>query len=276
MTFVFYSQYVNTGLMLLLTNANFENTPLSFIPLRNRFADYSEDWYILVGSQQVQTMMINSIMPYMNFFILRGLSVALQFLDSRTTLFQEKPLTRTKTIQEYVLLYAGPEVEIHYRYSGILNIVFSTFTHGLALPILFPIAAFSMFNFYICEKYLFAYFYRKPPLFDNKMNERALTLLAYAPAFLLAFGYWQLGNRQAFFNESGIRTQTSQVLDPKHRVFEYAEGVNVTLLYLAFFIAVMFHSRAARCLQRVARCCRCYKQLKDFDDDWTYTKDVNE
>ena len=26
----------------------------------------------------------------------------------------------------------------------------------------------------------------------------------------------------------------------------------------------------------MARCCRCYKQPKDFDDDWTYEKDVNE
>ena len=174
----------------MLTNANLESTPLSFIPLRNRFADYSADWYILVGAQIVQTMVINSMMPYANFFILKALKVALQFLDSRTTLFQERPETRKKTIQDYVILYAGPEVEIHYRYSAILNVVFSTFTHGLALPILFPIAAFSMFNFYVCERYLFAYFYRKPPLFDNKMNERALTLLAYAPVFLLAFGYW--------------------------------------------------------------------------------------
>ena len=35
MTFVFYSQYLNTGLILLLTNANFMYTPISFLPIRN-------------------------------------------------------------------------------------------------------------------------------------------------------------------------------------------------------------------------------------------------
>jgi hypothetical protein len=50
MTFVFYSQYINTGLLLMLTNANFEDTPLSFIPINNGLADYSADWFILVGA----------------------------------------------------------------------------------------------------------------------------------------------------------------------------------------------------------------------------------
>jgi len=35
MTSCFYSMFVNTGLMLMLTNANFEKTVLSWIPIRN-------------------------------------------------------------------------------------------------------------------------------------------------------------------------------------------------------------------------------------------------
>ena len=175
----------------MLTNANLENSPLSFIALRNRFADYTSDWYILVGAPIVQTMIINSFMPWINFVLLCVIKFIFRFLDSGLSYYRdEKPKTKAKTIQDYVQLYAGPEVEIHYRYSAILNVCFSTFTHGLALPILYPIAAFTMLNFYFVEKYLFAYYYRKPPLFDNKMNERALYLLAYTPPFLLAFGYW--------------------------------------------------------------------------------------
>ena len=174
----------------MLTNANFEDTPLSFIPIKNGFADFSGDWYILVGTQIVQTMVINSFVPLINGIVLVALKWALRFLDSRCSFRSLFPKTKLKTIQQYVNLYSGPEVEMHYRYSAILNVVFSTFTHGLALPILFPIAAFAMLNFYVCEKYFMAYFYRKPPLFDNKMNERALMMLAYAPVFMLAFGYW--------------------------------------------------------------------------------------
>ena len=35
MTLIFLSQFINTGILLEISNANFENTPLSFIPVRN-------------------------------------------------------------------------------------------------------------------------------------------------------------------------------------------------------------------------------------------------
>lgn len=144
-------------------------------------------------------------MPVLNIFILKGIKVALRFLDSTRSMFSEIPKTKKVTIQEYVNLYAGPEVEIHFRYSAILNIVFVTFTHGIALPILFPIAVVGFVNMYLSEKYMFAYFYRKPPLFDNKINEGALNILQVAPLFLIGMGYWQLSNRQIFFNEVDAR-----------------------------------------------------------------------
>ena len=35
---------------------------------------------------------------------------------------------------------------LHFKYSGILNIVFITMMYGMGLPLLFPIAAFNFFN----------------------------------------------------------------------------------------------------------------------------------
>jgi predicted permease len=58
MTFVFYSQFLNTGLILLLTNANFDNTPLSWLPIKNQFSDFTQNWYDMVGDEIVKTMMI--------------------------------------------------------------------------------------------------------------------------------------------------------------------------------------------------------------------------
>lgn len=49
MTTIFYSQFVNTGLLLMITNANFENTPLELLTFRNSFPDYTSDWYLVVG-----------------------------------------------------------------------------------------------------------------------------------------------------------------------------------------------------------------------------------
>lgn len=53
MQFVFIAQFINTGILLLLTNANFENSPLSFIPIRNKFSDFSNVWYLTIGKSIV-------------------------------------------------------------------------------------------------------------------------------------------------------------------------------------------------------------------------------
>ena len=82
-----------------------------------------------------------------------------------------------------------------------MNQIYITFTFGLALPILFPICLMSIFNMYVAERLQFAYFYKQPPKTDNRLNDRALQILMYAPLMMLSFGYWQLSNRQIFFNE---------------------------------------------------------------------------
>ena len=91
-----------------------------------------------------------------------------------------------------------------------MNLIFVTFTYGLALPILFPICLVGMINILVTEKWQFAYFYQQPPLIDNKLNDRALKILEWAPIMMLVFGYWQLGNRQMFFNEVSDLSYTSK------------------------------------------------------------------
>jgi len=46
---VFLSQYINTGLILTLAYANFAETPLFLIPVRNIYHDYTAEWYMDVG-----------------------------------------------------------------------------------------------------------------------------------------------------------------------------------------------------------------------------------
>lgn len=49
MTSIFIASFLNTGVVLLLTNANLENTFLNFLPIKNQFPDFTRDWYIVVG-----------------------------------------------------------------------------------------------------------------------------------------------------------------------------------------------------------------------------------
>jgi hypothetical protein len=41
--------------------------------------------------------------------------------------------------------------------------------YGLFIPVLFPIAAFGILNMYISEKFCLLYYYRKPPMYDDKL-----------------------------------------------------------------------------------------------------------
>lgn len=90
-------------------------------------------------------------------------------------------------------LYSGPEHAMHFKYATILNTVFVTFMFGTALPVLFPIAVFTFFNMYVCERVLLVYYYPKPPVYDGELNDLALAITKWAPIFLIFFGFWTLG-----------------------------------------------------------------------------------
>lgn len=85
-----------------------------------------------------------------------------------------------------------------YRYSAILVCTWIVMMYGIALPIMFPIGAITMFNYYVVDRLLIAYYFRRPPIYDDKLNKYALGTLKYAPVLLLFFGYWTIGNMQVF------------------------------------------------------------------------------
>jgi len=79
-------------------------------------------------------------------------------------------------------------------------VTFVTFTYGLGLPLLFPIAAGSFFVLFCVEKAMIYYSYRQPPMYDAKMNAHVLAIMTWAPLFMLSFGYWMLSSQQLIEN----------------------------------------------------------------------------
>jgi len=90
---------------------------------------------------------------------------------------------------------------MHFKYAGLLNIIFVTMTYGFGIPILFPIAAGTIFVLYCIEKTMLYYSYRLPPMYDQRLSESVLKKLYYAPIFFLGFGYWMASNKQLLSNE---------------------------------------------------------------------------
>mmetsp|Transcript_30189 Transcript_30189/g.46169 ORF Transcript_30189/g.46169 Transcript_30189/m.46169 type:complete len:98 (+) Transcript_30189:907-1200(+) len=69
-TAIFVTSFINTGILLLLTNANLSSYPiLDLLPLRGQFPDIDMFWYIEIGPSLVQTMIITAIFPYVEFLI---------------------------------------------------------------------------------------------------------------------------------------------------------------------------------------------------------------
>lgn len=181
----------------MLTNANTKQTVLSFLPFNGIYSDLDQSWYLNVGPTLVYTMQINSVYVYVDWAVYVMTNCIYRFMDSKSCCFCRRS-TKCVTQQQYITLYSGPDHLMFYKYSTILNTVFVTFMYGLALPELFPIAAFTFLNLYIVEKILITYYHPKPPMYDDKLNNAAIRLLRWAPIFMMFFGYWCLGNKQIF------------------------------------------------------------------------------
>jgi len=65
------------------------------------------------------------------------------------------------------MLYSGPDYVIHFKYSAVLTVVFITCMYGMGMPLLFPLAAFNLFNQWVCERISVAYLVRLPPALDD-------------------------------------------------------------------------------------------------------------
>jgi hypothetical protein len=81
-----------------------------------------------------------------------------------------------------------------------MNTVFVTFLYGTGLPILYPIALFAFVILYVQERMLICYYYRQPPMYDDKMTMNTLSICQWAPLAGLLISYWMLGNNQIFDN----------------------------------------------------------------------------
>ena len=191
-------------------------------------------------------MLITAFMPYIEFFIWGGIKKLTQWLDKGFPCCpRSEGQNKTKKItnQQYINLYAGPIYLMHFRYSSVIVQVYVAFMYGLLMPIMFPIVTVGIFNMYFMERMTLAYYYKQPPMFDEKLNRRALSLLKGAPIAMFLMSYWAFGNTQIFFNTSpevGEHGQTPP--DPIHEPFNFKGGINQTILILVVIAFIVLDS----------------------------------
>jgi hypothetical protein len=92
-------------------------------------------------------------------------------------------------------LYSGADYLVHFKYAGILNIIYITMMYGVGMPILFFIATINFLNQYVCERIIVAYGMKQPPALDDKLTKNCVDMLKWAPLLWLFNGYWMLSNQ---------------------------------------------------------------------------------
>ena len=65
---------------------------------------------------------------------------------------------------------------------------------GPAMPILFPICFATLLVWYTLETFMLHYVFKQPPAYDEKLNNRVLKNLSFAPVLMLGFSFWMFSN----------------------------------------------------------------------------------
>lgn len=182
-------------------------------------------WYTDVGLKILQTMVINSFMPYVGIVVGFVVSMLKQKLDSKFT--DNKYVTKQTSMAKYKLIYGGGDYLIHFKYSEFMNVYYITMMYGVGIPLLFPVAALYCFNAYISEKIIVSYFVRLPPSMDDSLTKMAVGMLKNGPLFLLCNGWWMLSNQQIYDNIWSLIANELTPMNSKHYLLQL-NGVNKT------------------------------------------------
>jgi hypothetical protein len=196
---VFLATVFNTGFLLMIVNANLEYQGFPFPNLTGSLSDFNESWFLTMGETITASMIFGTWFPIVLEVInklIRSLKRGLDYCKRG-----ENTTTKTKTLQEYINLFSGPEYFMHYKYSSILNTTFIAMIYGAGMPVLFPIAGITLGILFMLEKFMIYYVYKAPPAYDEKLNNAVLHMMSFAPLFLLSFGYWMLSNHQLIEND---------------------------------------------------------------------------
>ena len=113
-------------------------------------------------------------------------------------------------------------------------------------------------------------------MYGGGMNIGALAILSYAPIPMLFFGYWQLGNRQIFFNESSPIEQPGEIGDPGHKIFDFSKGIDHTILLILFIPLILFFRQFIKGLRYIGNKANFWKQMPGTDLDWGINLKVDE
>lgn len=238
---VFILMFFNSALAILLINANIEGFNDDGVFFNGLYSDFSDDWFDKISMFFITPMFVQLIFPINAFLPGYVIQKALAMLDRN---FSDPKLYKTKCnlAYDYADLNSGTEHLLYEKYPRLLNIIFVSSFYGFGLPLL-PILIFiCLIISYFVDRFVVAFYHRKPPLYDDTLNVVSIHLLKWAAFWYIAIAFWMLTNKQIFGNDLKPIAYQAQIEYYDHYIFEipdtYQECVvlAIALLILAFLL----------------------------------------
>lgn len=159
---IFFCQYLNTVVLVLLAHH-------SFSPSGGMFDDFTNRWYLRVGSALIISQCAMIFVPHMFTLLQSFILFCRRCWDRKCTRSTKK--TRKLIQDDYENLYTGPPFLLHVRYAQVLSTLFISLTFSSGMPILYPISALILFTEFWVNKYLVFRFYRRTPDYTKELSQ---------------------------------------------------------------------------------------------------------
>ncbi|CAD8179160.1 unnamed protein product [Paramecium octaurelia] len=215
---IFLGQFLNTGLILLITNIDFGNSTRDDAPQAIRFlfggkyGDIDSKWCQNIGIVLLLTLLINILTQPMMLLIEIIIRYVRQAYDQCSCCLNEKK-TRKKSYQDFKDLYKGEQFRVELRYAQVLTALYICFMYTPALPFLYFITMLTIWFLYFVDKISIFTTYRKPIRIDSIISESIRKYLWIAVVIHLGFATYIYGSTNLFYETIEAKLVIDQLQD---------------------------------------------------------------
>lgn len=181
---IFVAQWINTGILVTVVNADWEfyfpALKAFDVAFTGTFRDFSSDWFVAVGNLVVNQSVSAAIVP--------NLAILAKWpkVFTMQSLLQHRQLTQRKMNK----LFEGDDYLLSKRYGALLNILFVILTYASGLPILYFFGIIFFSTAYWCDKIAILRACKKPAQYDEKLAMYCTTMMSVGLIIHLAMAVW--------------------------------------------------------------------------------------
>ena len=202
---IFFSVLINTSLVIVIVNANFQDFKVHVVlkMIDSRFKDYSRDWYLEVGFSIMLSMLLCAFSPHAVWCVYYKVKVKL--LRAVQGLFD--------TQLAYNHWAIGADLDLPLTVAMELVVIFTCFMYSGGMPLMLPICCISLFLMYICTMYIFRYV-RKPKEHSTILHTWFVNLLPWSIIIHSLFSAYMFGAENIFPSQSPTDWYTAKGYSP--------------------------------------------------------------